>query len=54
MHPISLLALKHFQVVQYDIHKRVKTSLFVVMADAVVFTNNVFFICSCRNEETFF
>ena len=23
------------------------------MGDAVVSTNNAFFICSCRNEETF-
>ena len=54
MYPTPLVALEHFQVVKYDIYKRVKTLLFVVMDDAVVFTNNVFFICSCKNEETFF
>ena len=54
MYPTSLVALEHFHVVQYDIYKRVKSRLFVVMGDAVVFTDNVIFICSCRNEETFF
>ena len=53
MYPTFLVALERFQVVQDDIYKRVKTLLFLVMGDAVVFTNNVFFICSCRNEETF-
>ena len=53
MYPTSLVALELFQVVQYDIYKRVKTRLFVVMGDAVVFTNIVFFICKCRIEETF-
>ena len=54
MYPTSIVALEHFQVVQNDFYKRVKTRLFVVMSDAVVFTNNVLFICSCRNEETSF
>ena len=45
MYPTSLEALQRFQVVIYDIYKRVKTRLVVVMGDAVVFTNNVFFIC---------
>ena len=54
MYPTYLVALERVQVVQYDIYKRVKTRLFVVMGDAVVFTNDLFFICSCRNEETFF
>ena len=54
MNPTSLVALERFQVVQYDFYKRVKTRLFVVLGHAVVFTDNVFFICSWRNEETFF
>ena len=54
MYPTPLVALEHFQVVQYGIYKRVKTRLFVVMGDAVVFTNKVFFICSCRIEDTLF
>ena len=53
MYPASLVALERSQVVQNDIYKRVKDTYFVVMGDAVVFTNNVFFICSCKNEETF-
>ena len=53
MYPTSLVALERFQVVQYDFYKRVKTRLVVVMGNAVVFADNVFFICSCRNEETF-
>ena len=28
--------------------------LVVVMGDAVVSTNNVFFICVCKNKETSF
>ena len=54
MYPTSLVALERFQVVHYDIYKRVKTRLVFVMGVAVVYTNNVFFICNCRNEETFF
>ena len=54
MYPNSLVAPEHFQVVQNDIYKRGKTRLFVLMGDAVVFKNNEFFICSFRNEETFF
>ena len=54
MYPTSLEALEHFQVLIYGIYKRVKTRLVVVMGDAIVFTNNVFFKCSCRNEEAFF
>ena len=45
MYPTSLEALQHFQVVIYDIDKRVETRFVVVMGYAVVFTNNVFFIC---------
>ena len=54
VYPTSLAALQRFQVVIYDIYKRVKTRPVVVMGDAVVFTNNVFFIGICRNKETFF
>ena len=54
MYPTTLVALERFQVVQYDIYKRVKTRLVVLMGDPLVFTNNVFFIFSCRNEEAFF
>ena len=54
MYPTSLVALDRFQVVQYDIYKRVETRLFVVMGVAVVSTSNVFFICSCRSEEASF
>ena len=54
MYPTSLVALERFQVVQYDIYKPAKKRLFVVMGDAVVFTNNLLFICSCRKEEAFF
>ena len=54
MYPNSLVAPEHFQVVQNDIYKREKTRLFVLMGDAVVFRNNVFSICSGRNEEIFF
>ena len=54
MYPTSLVALERSQVVQYDVYNRVKNRLVVVMGDAVVFTSNVFFICSCRNDEAFF
>ena len=54
MYPTSLAALQSYHVVVYDIYKRVETRLIVVMGDAVVFTNNEFFICFCRYKETFF
>ena len=47
MNPTSLVVLQRFQVVIYDVYKRVKTRLVVVMGDAVVFTNDVFFIDIC-------
>ena len=54
MHPTSLVALQNFQVVKYDIYKRVKTRLFVVLGDAAVSTKNAIFVCICRRKEVFF
>ena len=52
MYPTSLVGLQHFQVEYCDIYRQVKTFV-VVMGDAVVCTNKVFFICICRNKEIF-
>ena len=51
MYPNSSVTLQIFQVVKYDNYKRVKNTSCRREGDAVLSTNNEFFICICIAER---
>ncbi len=54
MYPTSLVALERFQVVQYDIYKRVKNTSFRCEGRCSSLYKQCIFHMLLQNEETFF